>query len=143
MQFPTFSGFGRCEFPHPSEHGHSFDYINAIDCIKNEMEPTISALFAPLNLNTNSSQQNNTEKTVLKISPNPFNSNAVITFGSLVDEIGDQQALLTIQDITGAFSKTLWQGNITSFVQQVLNINGTELNGYGTYIVTFSLINLT
>lgn len=33
----SYSGFGRCEFPHPPEHRHPFVYEDAADCIAGEL----------------------------------------------------------------------------------------------------------
>ncbi len=138
-KYPLYSSFGRCEFPHPREHGHEFIYNDALECMESEMEPGISALFR--NKNNNVTLFNNNQL-ILKASPNPFKDNTIISFGVVGEEITEEQeGIITIQSLLTSFSKKLWQGTVTINEQKFQNINAIDLNGYGGYVVTFARIN--
>ena len=45
QEVPYYGGFGGCEYPHPEEHRHEFEYKNAIDCVIKEAKHVVNAIL--------------------------------------------------------------------------------------------------
>ncbi|MBI4601214.1 MAG: SBBP repeat-containing protein [Planctomycetes bacterium] len=44
---PDYETPGRCEFPHPPEHGHEFPFADGIDCLTEELGAALRGLLPP------------------------------------------------------------------------------------------------
>jgi hypothetical protein len=45
INFPEYEPYGRCEYPHPKEHEHTFPYSNGIECFTGELARVVSAVL--------------------------------------------------------------------------------------------------
>ena len=41
---PDYPGYGRCEYPHPESHEHTFEYEDAVDCLARELRSMVEPL---------------------------------------------------------------------------------------------------
>lgn len=47
VEFPDYRTFGRCEFPHPPEHGHAFPFPDGIACLTEELRRAVASIQPP------------------------------------------------------------------------------------------------
>ena len=118
---PNYTGFGRCQFPHPSEHGHEFIFQDAVDCLTKELVPFINGVLSVVK------EKGRHDKCPIKsykIFPNPVHKSNQVRFEIDIPNCSNDPKELIIRDVLGIVitSRPLNKG------KNEFMINASDLN---------------
>jgi len=118
---PNYTGFSRCQFPHPTEHGHEFIYQDAVDCLISELKPFVKGVLA--SVEPKGGQNKCTIKSY-KIFPNPFHKSNQVRIEVDIPDCSKNPKELIIRDVLGKViaRRPLEEG------KNIILINGSDLN---------------